>query len=164
MLKIAGYVWAKTGQHWWGTPTDRPPFSPRRLRTSLPHHGEWREPGRAVWRGAAPSSFAPGAFSASRSEEPAGPPSSARLPTLFRSMDSKKSFEVPGSSCTLLCTKAPAPAARGRSADRPVRPPVHPRISVRPSVRGAPRGSVRPSATSWVGRPSPRTVRGFLEV
>ena len=33
-----------------GRPQIAPPFSPRRLRTSLPHHGERREPGRAVWR------------------------------------------------------------------------------------------------------------------
>ena len=78
-----------------GRPQIAPPFSPRRLRTSLPHHGERWEPGRAVRRGAAPSSFAPGAFSASRSEEPAGPPSSARLPTLFRSMGKKKVLRYP---------------------------------------------------------------------
>ena len=65
-----GYIWAKTGQHWWGTPADRPLVSPRRLRTSHPHHGERREPGRAVWRGAAPGSGVPGASSASRSEGP----------------------------------------------------------------------------------------------
>ena len=89
-VALLQYICAKIGQHWWGTPADRPISSPRRLRTSIPHHGERGEPGRAVWREAAPSSGAPGAFSASRSEGPAGPPSSARLPTLFRSMDKKK--------------------------------------------------------------------------
>ena len=65
-----GYIWAKIGQHWWGTPVDRPTFSPRRLRTSLPHHGERWEPARALRRGAAPSSGGRDAFSASRSEGP----------------------------------------------------------------------------------------------
>ena len=69
-VALLQYICAKIGQHWWGTPADRPTSSPRRLRTSIPHHGERGEPGRAVWREAAPSSGAPGAFSASRSEGP----------------------------------------------------------------------------------------------
>ena len=60
----------KLVQYWSRTPADRPTFSPRRLLVSLPHHGEWWEPARAVRRGAAPSSGAPGASSASRSEGP----------------------------------------------------------------------------------------------
>ena len=63
----------KLVQYWSRTPADRPTFSPRRLLVSLPHHGEWWEPARAVRRGAAHGSGGRDAFSASRS---AGQPGS----------------------------------------------------------------------------------------
>ena len=53
----------KLVQYWSRTPADRPTFSPRRLLVSLPHHGEWWEPARAVRRGAAPGGGSPGASS-----------------------------------------------------------------------------------------------------
>ena len=54
-------------------PADRLTFSPRRLLVSLPHHGEWWEPARAVRRGAAHGSGGRDTFSASRSAGRAGP-------------------------------------------------------------------------------------------
>ena len=53
-----------------GACVDAATFPPRRLLVSLPHHGEWRDPARAVRRGAAHGSGGRDAFSASRSEGP----------------------------------------------------------------------------------------------
>ena len=72
-VALLQYICAKIGQHWRGTPADRPTFLPRRLLVSLPHHGEWWEPARAVRRGAAHGSGGRDASSASRS---AGQPGS----------------------------------------------------------------------------------------
>ena len=65
---LSGLAAHKLVQYWSRTPADRPTFSPRRLLVSLPHHGEWWEPARAVRRGAAHGSGGRDAFSASRSE------------------------------------------------------------------------------------------------
>ena len=43
----------KLVQYWSWAPADRPTFSLRRLLVSLPHHGKWWEPARALRRGAA---------------------------------------------------------------------------------------------------------------